>query len=121
FALTGSLVLSLTVVPVLASFFLRGPVAEHETVLLRWARRLYEPLLDRVIAHPKATLAAGAGVLATALAVTPFLGSEFVPRMDEGDITIQAWRPASIPLGEAPRPTLPDERLLKRLPQGTTV
>jgi cobalt-zinc-cadmium resistance protein CzcA len=121
FALVGSLVLSLTVVPVLASFFLRGPVAEHETLLLRWARRIYEPVLDRVIARPRATLAAAAGVLATSLALTPFMGSEFVPRLDEGDLTVQAWRLPSIALGESLRSTGQIERVLKRFPEVTSV
>src|SRR5262249_23493263 len=121
FALLGSLVLSLTVVPVLASFFLRGPVAEHETVLLRWARRLYEPLLDRVISRPKATLAAAPAVLVGALAITPLMGSEFVPRLDEGDLTLQAWRLPSIALGESLRSTGQIERVLKRFPEVTSV
>jgi heavy metal efflux system protein len=121
FALAGSLVLSLTVVPVLASFFLRGPVAEHETLVLRWARRIYEPLLDRVIARPKTTLAAGTGVLAAALALTPFMGSEFVPRLDEGDLTLNAWRLPSIALEESLRSTLQIERVLKRFPEVTSV
>lgn len=121
FALVGSLVLSLTVVPVLASFFLRGPVAERETALLRWARRPYEPLLDRAMAHPKVAVAAAVGVLAAALTVTPFMGSEFVPRLDEGDITIQAWRLPSIALGESLRSTLQIERVLKGFPEVTSV
>jgi cobalt-zinc-cadmium resistance protein CzcA len=58
FALVGSLVLSLTVVPVLASFFLRGPITEHETALLRGARRLYEPLLAGALLRPARTLGA---------------------------------------------------------------
>src|SRR5262245_20611691 len=121
FALVGSLVLSLTVVPVLASFFLRGPIAEHETLLLRWARRMYEPVLDGVIARPRRTLAVGAVALAAALALTPFMGSEFVPRLDEGDITVQAWRLPSIALGESLRSTGQIERVLKRFPEVTSV
>src|SRR5262249_40628514 len=121
FALVGSLVLSLTVVPVLASLFLRGPVAEHEPVVLRGAGRLYEPVLDRVIARPRVTLATAAGVLAAALALTPFMGSEFVPRLDEGDLTLQAWRLPSIALGESLRSTGQIERVLKRFPEVTSV
>src|SRR5262245_22110298 len=121
FALLGSLVLSLSVIPVFASFFLHGPIAERETVLLRWARRAYEPLLDRAIARPALSMAAAGGVLAVALVVTPFLGSEFVPRLDEGDLTLQAWRLPSIALGESLRSTTQIERVLKRFPEVTSV
>jgi heavy metal efflux system protein len=121
FALVGSLVLSLTLVPVLAALFLRGAVREHETVLVRGARRLYAPLLDRSMRHPGRTLGAAAVVLAAAMAVSPFMGSEFVPRLDEGDITIQAWRLPSIALGESLRSTLRIERVLKKFPEVTSV
>lgn len=121
FALVGSLVLSLTVIPVLASFFLRAEVGEHETLLLRGARRLYTPLLDRVMAHPGSTTTAAAAVLAVALALAPFMGSEFVPRLDEGDLTLQAWRLPSIALDESLRSTLRIERVLKQFPEVTSV
>ncbi len=73
------------------------------------------------MAHPKPALAAAVGVLTAALAVTPFMGSEFVPRLDEGDITIQAWRLPSIALEESLRSTLQIERVLKGFPEVTSV
>ncbi|MGH7893576.1 MAG: efflux RND transporter permease subunit, partial [Candidatus Binatia bacterium] len=121
FALVGSLVLSLTVIPVLASLFLGKDAGEHETLLLRGARRLYTPLLERAMTWPKATLAAAAAVLGTAIAVAPFMGSEFVPRLDEGDITLQAWRLPSIALEESLRSTLRIEGVLKGFPEVTSV
>jgi cobalt-zinc-cadmium resistance protein CzcA len=121
FALVGSLVLSLTLIPVLASFFLRKEATEHETLLLRGGRRLYTPLLEWTMARPKRTMAAAAAVLASALALTPFMGSEFVPRLDEGDLTLQAWRLPSIALSESLRSTLRIERVLKQFPEVTSV
>jgi cobalt-zinc-cadmium resistance protein CzcA len=121
FALVGSLVLSLTLVPVLAAFFLRDAAGEHETFLVRGARRLYAPFLDASMRRPGRTLGAAAGVLAAAVAVSSFMGSEFVPRLDEGDITIQAWRLPSIALGESLRSTLRIERALKKFPEVTSV
>jgi cobalt-zinc-cadmium resistance protein CzcA len=121
FALVGSLVLSLTLIPVLASFFLRREATEHETLLLRGGRRLYTPLLEWAMVRPKRTMAAAAAVLASALALTPFMGSEFVPRLDEGDLTLQAWRLPSIALSESLRSTLRIERVLKQFPEVTSV
>jgi heavy metal efflux system protein len=121
FALVGSLVLSLTLIPVLASFFLRAEPAEQDTLLLRGARRLYAPLLDAVMTWRKLTVTAAAITFALALFVVPFMGSEFLPRLDEGDITLNAWRLPSIALGESVRSTLHIERVLKQFPEVTSV
>jgi cobalt-zinc-cadmium resistance protein CzcA len=121
FALIGSLVLALTVIPVLASFFLRGGVGEHEAWLVRGARGLYAPLLEWVMTRPKRTIAAAAAVLVGALGLAPFMGSEFVPHLDEGDLTLQAWRLPSIALDESLRSTLRIERVLKQFPEVTSV
>jgi cobalt-zinc-cadmium resistance protein CzcA len=119
-ALVGSLIVSLTVVPVLASIFVRNG-AESETLLLRGARRIYGPLLDRAMRRPKATLGVASVLFAAALVVVPFMGSEFVPRLDEGDLTVQAWRLPSISLEESLRTTLQIEKALKRFPEVTYV
>jgi cobalt-zinc-cadmium resistance protein CzcA len=121
FALVGSLVLSLTLIPVLASFFLRRERREHETVFVRWARRLYTPLLAWAMDRPKTTVVGVAAVVASAVVLTPFMGSEFVPRLDEGDLTLQAWRLPSIALDESLRSTLRIERTLKQFPEVTSV
>jgi len=121
FALVGSLVLSLTLIPVLASFFLRKEASDHETLLVRGARRFYTPLLEWAMARPKRTLAAAAAVLTGALVLAPFMGSEFVPRLDEGDLVLQAWRLPSIALDESVRSTLRIERVLKQFPEVTSV
>ncbi len=91
-ALTGAMVLSLTFVPAAIASFLRGRVAEHDNRLMRWSRARYTPLLDWalrrrvVVLAGAAVLVVGCGVLATRL------GSEFVPSLDEGDITLQPMR-----------------------------
>ncbi|HDS1666043.1 TPA: CusA/CzcA family heavy metal efflux RND transporter [Stenotrophomonas maltophilia] len=91
-ALTGAMVLSLTFVPAAIATFLRGRVAEHDNRLMRWSRARYTPLLEWalrrrvVVLTGAAVLVVGCGVLATRL------GSEFVPSLDEGDITLQPMR-----------------------------
>ena len=97
FALAGSLLLALTLMPVLASFFLTKPI-EKEPWLFRMAKRIYEPLLPRVLARPRATFVTAAAVFVASLSVVPFLGAVFIPRLDEGAIALQVWRLPSISL-----------------------
>ncbi|MCC6212238.1 MAG: efflux RND transporter permease subunit [Burkholderiales bacterium] len=85
FAMAGSLVLSLTLVPALASWALR-PGEEKDTRLLAAAKRLYFPALDWALGHRRAVVGAAAGLLAAALAALPFLGKEFMPTLQEGEV-----------------------------------
>ncbi|MDX5516880.1 CusA/CzcA family heavy metal efflux RND transporter [Stenotrophomonas sp. RG-453] len=113
-ALTGAMVLSLTFVPAAIATFLRGRVAEHDNRLMRWSRARYRPLLDWalrrrvVVLAGAAVLVVGCGVLATRL------GSEFVPSLDEGDITLQPMR---IPGTSLEQSVAMQETLEKRLAQ----
>jgi len=113
-ALTGAMVLSLTFVPAAIASFLRGLVAEHDNRLMRWSRARYTPLLDWalrrrvVVLAGAAVLVVGCGVLATRL------GSEFVPSLDEGDITLQPMR---IPGTSLEQSVAMQETLEKRLAQ----
>jgi len=100
FALTASLVAALTLMPVLASLLL-GSVSEREPWLFRQAKRVYFPLLDRATQHRRVTVGVAAGVFAASLAVAPFLGAEFIPRLDEGAIALQVWRLPSVSLEES--------------------
>jgi len=91
-ALTGAMALALTFVPAAIALALGGRVQEKENRLMSWLRRRYEPLLDgslrhgRIIAGLAILLVAGSGVIASRM------GSEFVPSLDEGDLTIGAMR-----------------------------
>ncbi|WP_312106341.1 efflux RND transporter permease subunit [Stenotrophomonas indicatrix] len=113
-ALTGAMVLSLTFVPAAIASFLRGRVAEHDNRPMRWSRARYTPLLDWalrrrvVVLAGAAVLVVGCGVLATRL------GSEFVPSLDEGDITLQPMR---IPGTSLEQSVAMQETLEKRLAQ----
>ena len=71
-----------------------GASREQETVLLRWrAREIYQPLLDAGDGASRGDrLAPPPGIFAAALGVAPMLGAEFIPRLDEGAIALQAWR-----------------------------
>ncbi len=99
FALSGSLVLSLTVIPVLASFLL-GKVSHEEPWLVRKALSAYEPALQWSLTHAK-TIVVGAGVALLATAVVYLqIGKTFMPVMDEGDIIMQVEKLPSINLNK---------------------
>jgi cobalt-zinc-cadmium resistance protein CzcA len=101
FALTGSLLLSLTATPVLASFFLKPGTSERDTFPVRWSKRVYEPVLTWSLRHPVAvTLGAIAG-FAAVIPLAMGLGGEFIPQLDEGDLIIAQTRPPSASLNEA--------------------
>jgi cobalt-zinc-cadmium resistance protein CzcA len=121
FAVGGSLLLSLTVVPVLCSFAFRREVREKETWLLRMALRGYRPLLDRAMSHPRATAAVSGSLFAVSLGAAALLGAEFVPRLDEGDIVIQASRLPSVALGQSLASTTEIEKVLLQFPEVWTV
>jgi len=93
FAMGGSLLLALTLIPVLAALILK-PKEEKDTWLVARLQRLYRPMLERALAHKRLTLAIAGAALAVALATFPFLGKEFMPQLQEGSIM---WRVTSIP------------------------
>ena len=96
-ALLVSLVLSLTLSPVLCAMALKRGT-EEDTFLLRWAKRVYLPTLRWAMAHRVAVLAIAVGLLSASLALFPFLGGEFIPILNEGAISPQTIRYPSIAL-----------------------
>ncbi|MCL4503774.1 MAG: CusA/CzcA family heavy metal efflux RND transporter [Deltaproteobacteria bacterium] len=99
-ALLSSLVLSIIAIPVLCSYLLkRGP--ERESLLLKWARRLYRPSLAWALGHRRLVVIGAAGLLLFSLALVPFLGTEFIPRMDEGYLTPQVIRLPSVSVSQS--------------------
>tara|TARA_R110002073_G_scaffold57246_2_gene145656 strand:- start:8122 stop:11271 length:3150 start_codon:yes stop_codon:yes gene_type:complete len=121
FALAGSLVCSLTLMPVLASFFLKK-VSEKEPFLFRLAKRLYYPALRLVVKQRKATAAIAVAAFAASLALIPFLGAEFIPKLDEGAIAMQVWRVPSVSLEQSNLISTDVEQVIKEnFPEVKTV
>ena len=93
FAMAGSLLLTLTLIPVLAALILK-PKEERDTLLVRWIKRGYLPLLAWSLTNKKKVVVAATGLLIASLALFPLLGKEFMPQLQEGSIM---WRITSIP------------------------
>jgi heavy metal efflux system protein len=113
FAVVGSLLLTLTLLPVLTTFLFRRPPAERESPLLRWLRAPYLPTLGFCLRRPLVPIAATATMFALALFAFTLLGKEFLPELDEGDIWLRVKFPIGISLEDA-NPYVHDirERLL---------
>jgi len=118
FALAGSMVLSLTLMPVLASLVLPRRISERVPLLMRVAHRIHNPILRICMDHKWVVLGIAACVLVFAFGmIAPHLGAEFVPRLSEGAISINVVRLAGTDLDESIRlNTQMEQRVLKAFP-----
>ena len=116
FAMLGSLLFSLTLVPVLCAMGLK--VKGHEdTAVVRWVRKRYEPKLRWAMANGRRVVIGALLALVASLALTPFLGTEFVPALEEGSILYRITLSPSAGLNEAIRVSGQMERLTKAFPE----
>ena len=121
FAMAGSLLLSLTLVPVLCALILK-PKEEKDTWLVRGAKRLYLPLLDWALERKRVVVGAALALLIGALALFPFLGKEFMPTLQEDAIMFRVVGIPSTSLDESIRvANVMDAALRKQFPQVNAV
>ncbi len=106
FALVGSMIVSMTVMPVLASMVLRRPQAgrpHREPRFVLWLKAGYRPLLEWALGHVRLVVGVAALVVLAGAALATRLGSEFIPRLNEGTIVINTVRLAEVSLSESLR------------------
>ena len=121
FAMAGSLLLSLTLVPVLAALILK-PKEEKDTWLVRGAKKLYLPMLDWALDRKKTVVGAAVALLIGALALFPLLGKEFMPQLQEGAIMFRVVGIPSTSLDESIRvANVMDSKLRETYPQVRSV
>ncbi|KAA5541401.1 efflux RND transporter permease subunit [Roseiconus nitratireducens] len=120
-ALSSALVMSVTVMPVMASLFLARQVKERETFLVRWIKAGYRPLLDFAMRAPALMFSGSVVAFAVSVLLAAQFGVEFVPKLDEGDIAIQAVRLPSVSLETSIDMTQQIERCLLKFPEVETV
>ena len=101
FALISAFILSLTFVPAVIALAFSGAMTENESRFIEKLKVLYVPLLSRSLAKPRPVLIKAGAVLLLSLLLTPFLGQEFVPTLDEKNLAIQALRIPSTSLHQA--------------------
>jgi cobalt-zinc-cadmium resistance protein CzcA len=98
YALSGALLATFTVTPVLASLLLPKHVKETETLFVRGIRRVYSPVLKWALRKRKLTVLIGLGFLLFAGLLLPRIGTEFLPALEEGNLWIRATMPTTISL-----------------------
>ncbi|AVQ09241.1 TPA: CusA/CzcA family heavy metal efflux RND transporter [Xanthomonas vasicola pv. zeae] len=116
-ALAGAMLLSLTFVPAAIALLLGGKVAEHENRAMRWARRVYAPLLDGALRHGRWVGIAAFATVALCAVLATRLGSEFIPNLDEGDIALHALRIPGTSLEQAITMQSTLEKRIKQFPE----
>ncbi len=146
FALLGSLIFSLTVIPILCTFLLGKKRSHFEDTAPRWFRvflevfnrfsrlfelfsiriitslkNLYIPILKKALGHRKPVVGGAVLALIISLSLFPFIGTEFLPQLDEGSIAIQAFRLPSISLTESLEVSSQIERTVMGFPEVETV
>ncbi len=117
FALAGSLILSLTLVPMLCTLFLKQTVREHDPKHIRWLKQVYLKALEPSIRHPWRVVTIAILALVGSLALFPFIGTEFLPPLDEGSIAVQTFRIPSISLPQSLAMQIRAEKILKQFPE----
>jgi len=100
-ALLGAMLLSITFIPAALAIFIGERVSEKENPLMRFAHKIYRPLLERALANVPVVLTGAAVLVVLSLLLSTRMGSEFMPTLDEGDIALHALRIPGTSLSQA--------------------
>ncbi|HET7764496.1 MAG TPA: CusA/CzcA family heavy metal efflux RND transporter [Burkholderiales bacterium] len=120
-ALVGSLILSLTLVPLLCLGLLRKNLPEKENPLVHACKRVYEPVLAWAIQNKKTVIGIALTALTASLAVVPMLGTEFLPELNEGSIWVNVNLPPSVSVTDAQQMTAKFRAALASVPEVESV
>ena len=120
-ALIGSLIFSLTLVPLLAYWILRKKLPHGDNRVVLSAKRVYQPVLDWSLSHRRSLVAIALGVFALAMVAAVRLGSEFLPELNEGTIWVNLRLPARVSNDEAARVLRTVRKALLAVPEVRTV
>jgi len=121
FALIGALLLSLTLVPVLISYWFKAGVKETVNRPYEWIKRLYGGYLDWALDHRTLTMGVAVAIFGSVMLLVPLIGGEFMPHLDEGALWVRATMPYTISWQEAAKIGPQVRRILMSYPQVTEV
>jgi cobalt-zinc-cadmium resistance protein CzcA len=121
FALIGSLIVTLTLLPVLCAWFMRNGVRERHNAAFEAIKSAYTRCLDFCLARPWAITIASGLVLGASLLLIPRIGAEFMPHLDEGALWVRATMPYTISFDEAAKIAPKVREILRSFPEVTTV
>lgn len=117
FAMSGSLLLAFTLVPVLCTLLLRGKIKEEETWVVRKLHHLYLPILKAALHNRNKTIAIALVAMIAGFALVPFLGTEFMPSLDEGTFLVMPTMLPSVSLTEALEAAKKMDKLIMEIPE----
>src|SRR4249919_2652905 len=121
FALIGSLIITLTLLPVLCSWFMRSGVRERRNRIFERIRSSYTRGLDHCLARPRGTIGVSALLLLASLLLSADVGAEFMPRLDEGALWVRATMPYTISFDESAKVVPQIRSIIASFPEVTTV
>jgi cobalt-zinc-cadmium resistance protein CzcA len=121
YALLGSLIFTLTLVPVLASYWFKKGVKEVVNRPFEWLKGVYAGELDWCLDHPKTTMVVATIIFAASLLLIPYIGGEFMPHLDEGALWVRATMPYTVSFEEASKLAPEIRNILLSYPQVTQV
>lgn len=121
FALSGATLFAIFLAPVLSSFRRPDSGAKSDTPLVRWLKRHYDKSLKWALAHRPAVIVIAAILLAVALSLLPFLGGEFMPKLEEGNLWIRATLPQDISIETSRQISNEIREILLKYPEVTQV
>jgi len=118
YAMAAAAGLSVTLVPVLMGYFIRGKIRpEHDNPINRWLLDAYRPLLNWVLDRPRAVMATALALVLLGLVPLSQLGTEFMPDMDEGDLLYMPTTLPGLSAGKAQQVLQQTDRILKTFPE----
>jgi cobalt-zinc-cadmium resistance protein CzcA len=120
-ALVGALILTLTFVPVMCSYWFKKGVRERVNKPFEWVRTRYAGQLTWCLDRPKITMLVATVIFAATLLLIPFIGGEFMPHLDEGALWVRATMPYTISYEEAAKIAPQIRNILAKYPQVTEV
>jgi heavy metal efflux system protein len=120
-ALIGALILTLTFVPVMCSYWFKKGVREKQNRAFEWVKNRYEGNLTWCLNRPKATIFVATLIFGATLLLIPFIGGEFMPHLDEGALWVRATMPYTISYEEAAKLAPQIREILAKYPQVTDV
>jgi Cu(I)/Ag(I) efflux system membrane protein CusA/SilA len=117
FTMVGSLIVALTIVPVLCTFMLKGKVKEKETLIVRAMKKVYEPGLRWAVDHSKFLVIITVIVMAAGFAFTPFIGTTFMPPLNEGTFLVMPTMLPDVSLTQAVEAAKTMDDLIMEIPE----
>ena len=116
-ALLSALILSITFVPAAVALFVKGKIEEKDNAVIRGSKRIYHPILTWSIVNPWKLITVAASLVVISLFAASKMSTEFVPSLDEGDISVQSLRAPGTSLSESVKMQGEVERAIKAFPE----